>query len=89
MGLFDTLIARAKCPFCGFQAEMDFQTKALGKSLKTYKIGDKIETEYFVIKDGIIKNCIESCKNCGKIFYADFSAKNGKLHDLIKIKKRT
>jgi len=88
MGLFDTLIARAKCPFCGFQAEMGFQTHALGENMKTYKIGDKIETDYFVIKDLIIKNCIEICKKCDEIFYGDFSAKNGKLHSLIKVKRK-
>lgn len=88
MGLFDTLVARAKCPLCGFQAEVGFQTKALGKFLETYRIGDKIETDYFVIKDLIIKNCIESCKNCDEIFYGDFSAKNGKLHSLVRVKKK-
>jgi hypothetical protein len=88
MGLFDTLTARAKCPFCGFQAEVGFQTKTLGKILETYKIGDKIETDYFVIKDVIIKNCAGICKNCGKMFYGDFSAKNGKLHSLIRVKKK-
>jgi len=88
MGVFDTLVAKAKCPHCGFQAEMGFQTKKLGRCMRTFEIGDKIETDYFIIKDVIIKNCIESCKNCGKIFYADFSTKNGRLHTLIRVKKK-
>ena len=88
MGIFDTLVTKAKCPYCGFQAEMGFQTKVLDPSMRTYKIGDRIESEYFVIKDVIIKNCIEKCEKCGKIFYADFSAKNGRLKSLVKIKKK-
>ena len=88
MGLFDTLVARAKCPYCGFQAEVEFQTNALENFLETYRIGDKIETDYFVIKDIVIKNCIGTCKNCGKTFYGDFSAKDGKLHSLVRVKKK-
>lgn len=88
MGVFDTLVTKAKCPYCGYETEMGFQTKTLDPCMRTFKIGDKIETDYFVIKDVIIKNCIKTCEKCGEIFYADFSAKNGRLQSLVRIKKK-
>lgn len=88
MGLFDTLVARGRCPYCGFEEERGFQTKSLGCKMNTFKIGDKIEVGDFVIKSVIIKNCIEVCEKCDKVFYADFSAKDGRLQGLIKIKKK-
>ncbi|MBI3116598.1 MAG: hypothetical protein HYZ12_04585 [Thaumarchaeota archaeon] len=88
MGLYDTLVARARCPHCEFEFEAQFQTKALGSTLEMYRMGDVIETEDFVIKDVTIRNCIEICERCNKEFYADFSAKNGRLQALLAIRKR-
>lgn len=88
MGLYDTLIARAKCPDCGFEAERAFQTKVLEQSLRTYRIGDRVESDYFLIKDVVIKNCVGHCEKCGETFYAQFSAKDGRLRALIAVNKQ-
>ena len=87
MGVFDTIIAEAKCPHCGYGSVFEFQTKSLLCSLRYYKIGSKVETDDLIIKDGILKNCIERCDKCNNHFYADFEIKEAKIARLLVLKK--
>jgi len=47
MGMYDTITGlKVYCPRCGELLPSDFQTKSLQCLLNTYKIGDKVDTEY-------------------------------------------
>ena len=89
MGLFDSIIAETKCPHCGYGSKFEFQTKSLLCLLKNYEIGSKVETDNFIVKDGILKNCIEKCSKCNNLFYADFEIKEAKIARLLTLKKES
>jgi len=87
MGTFDTIVIEEKCLFCSSKQEFGFQTKAIGQLMRTFRINDEIKALDFVIKEGILKNCIDHCKKCNKFVYCDFTIKDGKIINL-KMKKR-
>ena len=87
MGVFDTIIIEEKCPFCSYKQEFGFQTKAIGEMMRTFRINDEIKALDFIIKEGTLKNCLNSCKKCDKIIYCDFNIFDGKIKNY-KIKKR-
>jgi hypothetical protein len=69
MGMFDSFILRAKCPYCGNDCDTEFQTKRFRCVLNVWKKGDKFD-EGFTIIDGTINEIYGSCRvkgveNCG------------------------
>jgi len=75
MGMYDTIIQKAKCPNCNKLSGLDLQTKSGRKTLSNYRLGDvfhfdynKLEQEKEMIKHHSRKKyliwLIGSCSNC-------------------------
>ena len=75
MGMYDSFMMKAKCPYCGNEEIFEFQTKSLINSLITWKQGQRFDKfkkrirKYAWcpdIKEGIIYDCIAGCnfKKC-------------------------
>jgi hypothetical protein len=64
MGLYDEFDIKVRCPKCGRKVLVGFQTKALLNLLLYYEVGDKVETERFIVKDGLITDALGSCPEC-------------------------
>jgi len=65
MGLFDTIIDKLYCPFCGkLQENNQFQTKDLGQNMQLWKISDIIKLNTRMRKDDT--NIYHECRDCKK-----------------------
>jgi len=64
LGLYDEFDAEVTCPSCKLEVMVGFQTKALFNLLLYFEVGDKVDTERFIVKDGIIKDALGSCPKC-------------------------
>ena len=56
MGMFDSIVLKMKCPYCGMTSEMEAQTKELNSDLDIWKKGDYIGTKKYIYLD-----CIADC----------------------------
>lgn len=62
MGMFDSFILKAKCPYCGNEDETEFQTKQFRCVLMVWKEGDVFTNCGDIeIQDGLVKNVYGSC----------------------------
>ena len=86
MGLYDTFYIKTKCPRCGKEEEFDFQTKALGENMLSWRQGEPFIHPDLDIVEGKICNCYAihfGCPNPNHkedgftFFYADVVIKDG------------
>lgn len=65
MSMFDSFLMSVDCPKCRqLSRDVEFQTKALGCSLKTFKEGDILADKDLEIVYGYINNVYGECPNC-------------------------
>lgn len=76
MGVFDVFVSEETCPGCKERGEMEFQTKALLNRLFRWKRGEVVETSQFIVKDGVIRDCLASCPNCEVLLTGDVVIQN-------------
>jgi len=91
MGLFDSFIARIKCPYCGKEFEAEFQTKALACMLKEWRVGDKVKLGDLEIKEGIVRNCLADHYCDGKtprLILGDVVIRDGIFAGVVNIRKK-
>ncbi|MDP3728908.1 MAG: hypothetical protein Q8R18_05675 [bacterium] len=62
MGLFDSIILKELCPYCGKKSEMEFQTKDLRNCLDVFEKGDSISTLKFHFLESIGACSQEPCR---------------------------
>jgi len=74
MGLFDTFIARVKCPWCRRLVTAEFQTKSLVSLLLTFRIGDEVIFSQMVDRDAVLNECLAS-HACGPVRKDEFGAR--------------
>ena len=86
MGMFDSFYAKAKCPYCKIEKEMEFQSKRGANKLLDYHIGDKVHLYFITIKDGSLRDGLAIC-DCGKATHADIVISNNIFVGLKKIRK--
>jgi len=87
MGLYDSFIAKIRCPICKKVGEFEFQTKDLVCLLLCFRKGDKVETDTLIIKDGIVKDAIGRCPHCQELLTGDIVIKNHRFKTIKNIKK--
>jgi len=72
MGMFDSFMLKAKCPYCGNEEMFEFQTKELMNCMITWKQGERFDKfkkrirRYAWcpdIKEGIIYDATSSCNS--------------------------
>ena len=76
LGLYDEFDAEAICPNCKREVMVGFQTKALFNLLLYFEVGDKVENEKLVVKDGIIKDALGSCPKCKTLLLGEIIIKD-------------
>ncbi|OGZ67066.1 MAG: hypothetical protein A3D34_01500 [Candidatus Staskawiczbacteria bacterium RIFCSPHIGHO2_02_FULL_33_16] len=98
MGMFDSVIADFKCPYCAYElskeememtrSEKDdtWQTKATLKLLDTYKIGDEPKFGNVKIKEGWME-VHHVCPKCKKFVDSEIEIKDYALSDKISYEK--
>jgi len=94
MGLYDRFYVKAKCPRCGKEEILEFQTKAFDPALRTWKEGEAFIHPEVLIIEGKIMGCIaihDECPNPKIInkldgyterytpFYGNIIIKDGKV----------
>lgn len=82
MGMFDSIMMKVKCPYCGGEGERELQTKDLDCLLRVFRKGDFIDPNSMwydrnylnTISECISKGCLDQKSNGGygrgKFFYA-------------------
>jgi hypothetical protein len=82
MGMYDSIMMEAKCPFCGEVCEREMQTKDLDSLLNVYRRWDKIDRNRMwynrnyvtTITECASNACWDKAKNggygMGRFFYA-------------------
>jgi len=68
MGMFDSFMLTVKCPHCGNEEQLEFQTKLFDCTLTVWEEGEEFKTpeycdEYLEINSGIIRNVVGSCNS--------------------------
>lgn len=58
---------------------MEFQTKALLNSLLCWRKGEIVETDRFIVKDCVLKDCLASCPNCKALLVGDIVIEDNKF----------
>ena len=97
MGLFDTIIADFKCPYCEYKItkeEMEkdienidaWQTKATACMMDVYRIGDKLNFEGSLKIDDSWIGIHHICPKCKKFVEAEIRIKKSKLRNEIRYK---
>ncbi|MGB9854198.1 MAG: hypothetical protein ACPLRY_05260 [Candidatus Bathyarchaeales archaeon] len=67
------------CPSCKKKVQMEFQTKALLNFLFCWRRGEVVETDKFIVKDGVLKDCLASCPYCKVPLVGDLVIKDHKF----------
>lgn len=99
MGMFDSVIADFKCPYCGHEITKEgmekeperdsaWQTKATACCLDTYRIGDKLEFDKSLKIDNGWIGIVHICPKCDKFVQAEIEIKNERLSNNVKYTKR-
>ena len=87
IGLYDSFRIDAICPACKQKVNIELQTKALMRLLRSWNKGDIVETDIFIIKDIIITNCLGSCPSCKILLTADVVIKNQRFVKILNLKE--
>lgn len=71
MGMFDSFELKVKCPSCGNEEIIEFQTKNFSCTMEVWKEGDEFLTEGISITEGRITEVPGGCKvkgvpDCGR-----------------------
>jgi hypothetical protein len=92
MGLYDSFWLKKpiECPLCHAKKDsgiQEFQTKELGGQFYTFKIGEKAESNHFILKDGKY-DIYSSCDKCKAWITAEAVIKNGIFASIVDIKSK-
>ena len=87
MGLFDSFHAEVKCPTCKKNVEVEFQTKALLRLLEHFHVGDRVEFEQVIVKDGEITDALGSCPLCKTFLTAKIIIKDNCFAGITEVRK--
>ena len=87
MGLYDSFRIDIICPACKQKVNIELQTKVLLRLLQSWNKGDIVETDKFIIKDGIIIDCLGSCPLCKTLLMADVVIKFQRFIKILNLKE--
>jgi hypothetical protein len=103
MGMFDSFYLRAKCPYCGKEDIIEFQTKQFECNLDVWNEGDEFEQNDLEITEGLIKGVYGGCgsEQChswdkaahgyksgfGRGFYCDVLIQDNKVIKAVNIRE--